>query len=218
MRNYGNSKRAFTLIELLIVVAIIAILAAIAVPNFLEAQTRAKVSRAKADMRSLITALETYRIDYNQYVDAITNSDLLDHGNANSTPALAPAYSALRVISTPIAYMTSIPNRSPFQAYQGFESNGVKESGYQYLGGKTCWETSNRITDSMPTGPWYPASYKNVSFLLNTVGPSRIYSAKKNQSSFIRPRVVPYDASNGTVSAGDILCPQGPSEGWTSMI
>ena len=57
----------FTLIELLIVVAIIAILAAIAVPNFLEAQIRAKVSRAYSDMRSLATAIESYCVDTNKY-------------------------------------------------------------------------------------------------------------------------------------------------------
>lgn len=59
--------KGFTLIELLIVVAIIAILAAIAVPNFLEAQTRSKVSRVKADMRTIATGLEIYRLDNNDY-------------------------------------------------------------------------------------------------------------------------------------------------------
>ena len=51
----------FTLIELLIVVAIIAILAAIAVPNFLEAQVRATVSWAKADIRSVAIGIEHLR-------------------------------------------------------------------------------------------------------------------------------------------------------------
>src|SRR5690606_400852 len=57
-------KKGFTLIELLIVVAIIAILAAIAVPNFLEAQTRAKISRVVSDLRTINTGFETYRIDH----------------------------------------------------------------------------------------------------------------------------------------------------------
>ena len=68
-QNQGARRRVrgFTLIELLIVVAIIAILALIAVPNFLEAQTRAKVSRVRADMRSLATGQEAYMVDWNSY-------------------------------------------------------------------------------------------------------------------------------------------------------
>jgi prepilin-type N-terminal cleavage/methylation domain-containing protein len=67
-------KKGFTLIELLIVVAIIAILAAIAVPNFLEAQVRSKVSRAKSDQRSLATAIEAYFVDNNLYPAAGVHS------------------------------------------------------------------------------------------------------------------------------------------------
>jgi len=67
VRAVRKDSASFTLIELLIVVAIIAILALIAVPNFLEAQTRAKVSRVKADLRTLATALEAYYVDWNSY-------------------------------------------------------------------------------------------------------------------------------------------------------
>jgi prepilin-type N-terminal cleavage/methylation domain-containing protein len=57
-------KKGFTLIELLIVIAIIAILALIAIPNFIEAQTRAKVTRVKSDMRTMATVIEAYTVDY----------------------------------------------------------------------------------------------------------------------------------------------------------
>jgi prepilin-type N-terminal cleavage/methylation domain-containing protein len=60
-------QKAFTLIELLIVIAIILILVAIALPNFLEAQIRAKVARASGDMRTISIAMETYFLDFKIY-------------------------------------------------------------------------------------------------------------------------------------------------------
>jgi prepilin-type N-terminal cleavage/methylation domain-containing protein len=84
---------AFTLIELLIVVAIIAILAAIAVPNFLEAQTRAKVSRIRSDLRTLATGLEVFHVDNNSYPPA----------PAFGGPALTWK------VTTPIAYISNVP-------------------------------------------------------------------------------------------------------------
>ena len=62
-----RSRRGFSLIELLIVVAIIGILAAIAVPNFLGAQIRAKVARVKTDIRAIAQAHEMYNLDRNTY-------------------------------------------------------------------------------------------------------------------------------------------------------
>ena len=57
------SRKGFTLIELLIVIAIILILIAIALPNFLEAQLRAKTTKAQAEMRTLATAIEGLRTE-----------------------------------------------------------------------------------------------------------------------------------------------------------
>src|SRR5262245_59447868 len=104
------------LIELLIVVAIIAILAAIAVPNLLEAQVRAKVSRTVGDMRTIGIGIAAYDVDH--------SSIPFFNVNANPLPFLSTDKSTFvdyvyvggdnvphfgKLMTTPVAYLTSIP-------------------------------------------------------------------------------------------------------------
>ncbi len=62
-----NVTKAFTLIELMIVVAIIGILAAIAIPNFLKFQARSKQSEAKANLKACFTAEKSYYQEKDTY-------------------------------------------------------------------------------------------------------------------------------------------------------
>lgn len=105
MRSERLFVKGFTLVELLIVVAIIAILAAIAVPNFLEAQVRAKVSRAKTDMRTLATAIEAYAVDNTKY--PVPGDE--EEGNPVVMSEADTEFFETRLspsITTPVVYMT----------------------------------------------------------------------------------------------------------------
>ena len=62
-----RSRKGFTLIELMIVVAIIGILAAIAIPNFLKFQAKSKTSEAKTNLKAIYTAETAYYSEENEY-------------------------------------------------------------------------------------------------------------------------------------------------------
>ncbi len=104
-----RSQQAFTLIELLIVIAIILILFAIALPNFLEAQVRAKVTKVKGEIRTVATALEAYQTDWRDYPWGAELESL-------SFPALPPAEPAelhlATILTSPIPYLSELPNDS----------------------------------------------------------------------------------------------------------
>ena len=63
----AESERGFTLIEMMIVVAIIAILVAILVPNFMRARAQAQTAACEANLKEIATALELYQTDNQTY-------------------------------------------------------------------------------------------------------------------------------------------------------
>jgi prepilin-type N-terminal cleavage/methylation domain-containing protein len=199
MHTSNRNLPAFTLIELLIVVAIIAILAAIAVPNFLEAQIRSKVSRAKSDMRTLATGVEQYAVDWNGYPDQ---------------------FSRLISITTPVAYLSTLP-QDPFMSKVspppppggGPPPPPWRIGGYRYgampiehpsryaiasVGPDTDIDTySNNTADTWEVDFGALGFYPGYSAeLLSDDG------AQVEETKF---KYIAYDTTNGTVSNGDIF-------------
>ncbi len=84
MQRRHQRKGGFTLIELMIVVAIIGILAAIAVPNFMLFQLRSKTGEAKMNLAAIRTAEEGYFAEFGTYVAAVS------HGNTALTTTKQP--------------------------------------------------------------------------------------------------------------------------------
>ena len=66
LQKLNNRRGGFTLVEIMIVVAIIALLAAIAVPNFLRARKRSQATRVLEDLRMIDSAIDQYAIETNK--------------------------------------------------------------------------------------------------------------------------------------------------------
>ena len=209
--------KAFTLLELLIVVSMIAILSAIAIPNFLEAQTRQKVSRSSADMRTMAAAIESYAIDNSGYPTAAFRSSFGGVGLAGPSlvdPTLPGSswvsYRLFR-LTTPVAYLTTI-YEDPFASagYTGpaasFSSN---YDSYDYIDALSFY----------PGGPFdtfSAANYRGAGISsgsmwrlagagpdeLNTFGGSYVGAFSQGQ---LASGIVDYDPTNGSVSKGDIV-------------
>lgn len=184
----------FTLIELLIVVAIVAVLAAIAVPNFLEAQTRAKVSRVRSDLRTVAGALEIYFADNEAYPPS----------------AIFLASSDLFRLSTPVAYLTSSALPDVF---------GEKETNLP-PGLSPNPDRSYIYVDYTPGSDYFtftpPHCMRDTyrGWSVSSPGPDRIGDGAWELNELncgLNPGGIPilsgrlYDPTNGTLSRGDLV-------------
>jgi len=82
MQKIFTNKKGFTLIELMIVVAIIGILAAIAIPNFMSYQCKAKQSEAKSNLGAIKVQQEAYFAEYDKYGSTTTGVGFSTKGTA----------------------------------------------------------------------------------------------------------------------------------------
>lgn len=205
--------KGFTLIELLIVVAIIAILAAIAVPNFLEAQVRSKVSRVKADQRSLATGLEAYYVDNNDFPEYAIG-DKAANGFAGAIPPQGTALTSgagqiltfrvkqadtdyFHTLTTPQAYLTS---------YFGDPFADTKGCIFAYFKDTNGWIVASFGPDTDENDD----EVGDIGFAAN-YSVSTVYTSNEAQPSFAlltgagqSGESCTYDPTNGTVTPGDV--------------
>jgi prepilin-type N-terminal cleavage/methylation domain-containing protein len=198
------TKRGFTLIELLIVIAIILILIAIALPNFLEAQIRARVTKAKGEIRSLAIAMDSYYIDFNIY-PAYSFPNYKVRGRFTA---------GLTWLTSPIAYIKSLPE-DPFppslDPMGGEIFGGAGPYSYNMTGYEITVAERSRL--SHPNACAYNCGYLKVWTIysagpdspnLETI-PSDDTAPIMNGSGSGPDAISSYNPTNGTKSRGDIL-------------
>lgn len=206
-------KNAFTLVELLVVVAIIGILAAIAVTNVSQAMTRSKIAAAQAQINACAVALESYRLDRSGLPP--TRYFCLALGAENAKKYFELPYE----LTSPVAYLTERP-LDPFNTFPGAAEDApgqtikYRHPGFGYF-------------NEMPTeeGMWVPTAFPldNGDYVFYN-NASEKYPAKdcpvlyglwsagpipKTDIGFHVYEPVPshtwYNPSNGTMSSGIVV-------------
>ena len=218
-----RALRGFTLIELLIVIAIILILIAIALPNFLEAQLRAKITKAKGCLQTYRTAQEAYHTDFGQYAPDVDGSER----NWNHNPPLeweqlfrlagyncdGSEVCTYRMLTTPIAYVKDFCYE-PFIGERDEDARGKDVSFFEYGSYLSGGAGPNNPRENYTSGLRFGLRYVMIS-----LGPDLRYNYNYTegwtflgQRNYFGPSPA-FSPTNGSHSVGDIIMSNRGPEG-----
>jgi len=211
-----ENTKGFSLLELLIVIAIISIITAIVVPNLMSANIRAKVSGVKADMGSIAIALGDYKVDYGEYPkdsrfsrSTSYTSDIIAEPNqafngdggtdSDDNDAIGLGYVVYPKAGFEPTYLKRIAgdpfNNSGEEGWNG--TSGAHNHHYLYYTGK--WSDSGPVDCTSDDSPQYWAM---VSY-----GPDKDKDITNyvNAKNAVTNGTNLYNPGNGIVSSGDIV-------------
>jgi prepilin-type N-terminal cleavage/methylation domain-containing protein len=176
------STRAFTLLEVSIVIALVALIVTLALPLTIKARTRAKVAKAITGMREISIALEAYKSENEAY--------------PHSRIAPRGAYRFQHLLTTPTAYIDSVPI-DPFRDAPLRSSRGRSYARRTFDYGATPLTTATR---------WALASYgpdrqdSTYPFFFYPGYSPDLFAGQLEGYNYML-----YDPTNGTISRGDII-------------
>ncbi len=184
IQKYRKSEKGFTLIELMIVVAIIGILAAIAIPNFIRFQLKSKSSEGKVNLAAIRTAEEGYMAEYGTYVAAALTPAALPGASKDPWAIIGTAGANFDTLgwspegNVYFQYGVAIPtNGTTYTASASANIDGTT-AGFQswgYVKNTGTVGTPNAIVGlhatCLATGVWDPTLGTPAAALFDTVGP-----------------------------------------------
>jgi general secretion pathway protein G len=186
----AGKRTGLALVELLIVFALLALMAAVAVPGFVDSQARSRTARARADMRSMAVAVEAYKVDFGWFPFSANDAWWLVQSGSPWGTFVYTTNLALRCATTPVAYLNAVP-----LDYFGNQS-GFPFGSYLYVTEQREYGAGKTVNFN-----WCPASgYGFGSVALNGAWD---YAYGPGLESTVINSI--YDPSNGMVSRGDII-------------
>jgi type IV pilus assembly protein PilA len=142
--NKKNGNKGFTLIELLVVIIIVGVLAAIALPSFLNQIGKARGSEAKSNIGTINRAQQSYRLERGTFTGALTNLDAKISGKFY-TYALGAGTATAASVSAALTTVAS--------DLKTFSGAVAQPTGSDFFGQVICESTTNSGAIPTPTAP-----------------------------------------------------------------